>query len=387
MIHPDRIRADIDNALQEMGTCNVLIAGRTGVGKSTLVNSIFHGRMAETGHGRPVTRAARFISKEGVPLGVWDTRGLEMADFQETLGELTKLVESRATDLDPRHHIHVAWLCLHEDGRRVQTAERDLCRMLAAHMPVLGVITKARSDDGFHAEARRLLPQAKTILRVRAIAETFDDGHTLEPVGLDGLVDATMKQLPEGTRQAFAAAQRVSLSQKKQQARRTIVTCSGGAAAAAATPIPFADAAVLVPIQIAMLARVSAIYGLDVTRSYVSGLVTAALGPTAATVGGKALVANLLKLLPGAGTVLGGVINATAAVTLTTAIGEVYIATLNAVFAKSRNDIPETAAVEAEFEKRIKTARGESRFAGLRSRIGKVWPFSRRRARGSTANP
>ena len=116
-------------------------------------------------------------------------------------------------------------------------------------MPVLGVITKARSDDGFRAEAERLLPQAKNILRVLAIAETLDDGHTLEPMGMNDLVNASMKQLPEATRQAFVAAQKVSLSQKKRQARRIIVTCSVGAAAAAATPIPFADAAVLVPRQ------------------------------------------------------------------------------------------------------------------------------------------
>ena len=387
MIHPDSIKAEIENALQEMGTCNVLIAGRTGVGKSTLINSIFHGRMAATGHGRPVTRAARFISKEGVPLGVWDTRGLEMADFQETLGELTELVERRCTDPDPRRHIHVAWLCLHEDGRRVQAAERDLCRTLAAHMPVLGVITKARSDDGFRAEVERLLPQAENILRIRAIAETLDDGHTLKPMGLDDLVDATMKRLPEATRQAFAAAQKVSLSQKKQQARRIIITCSGGAAAAAATPIPFADAAILVPLQVAMLARVSALYGLDVSRSYVSGLVTAALGPTAATVGGRALVANLLKLVPGAGTVLGGAISAATAVTLTTALGETYIATLNAVFAKSRKDIPEPAAVEAEFERQIKTVKGKSRLANLRSRMAKLWPFNRRTGDRSSTPP
>lgn len=38
--------------------CNVLIAGGTGVGKSTLINSVFHGRMAATGQGKPVTKAA-----------------------------------------------------------------------------------------------------------------------------------------------------------------------------------------------------------------------------------------------------------------------------------------------------------------------------------------
>ncbi len=118
MMHLDDLKAEIDKALHEMGMCNVLIAGRTGVGKSTLINSIFHGRMAATGDGRPVTRAARFISKEGVPLGIWDTRGLELEDFEETLDELRRLVERRAADPDPKHHIHVAWLCVHEDGRR-----------------------------------------------------------------------------------------------------------------------------------------------------------------------------------------------------------------------------------------------------------------------------
>ena len=118
MTHPDGMQAEIEKALQGMGMCNVLIAGRTGVGKSTLINSMFHGRMAATGDGRPVTRAARFISKEGVPLGVRDTRGLEMADFQETLDELTQLVERRASNPDPGHHIHVAWLCVHPSRTR-----------------------------------------------------------------------------------------------------------------------------------------------------------------------------------------------------------------------------------------------------------------------------
>ncbi len=96
----DEIGQAIDEALKGLGTCNVLIAGRTGVGKSTLINSVFHGDIATTGHGTPVTRTARHIRKKGVPLGIWDTRGLEMADFRETLGELTQLVEERARHPD-----------------------------------------------------------------------------------------------------------------------------------------------------------------------------------------------------------------------------------------------------------------------------------------------
>ena len=144
---------------------------------------------------------------------------------------------------------------------------------------------------------------------------------------------------------------------------------------AAAAPIPFADAAVLVPIQIGMLARVSVLYGFDVTRSYLKGLVTAAIGPTAAALGGRAIVANLLKLVPGAGTALGGVVSATTAATLTTALGELYIAALDATFTKSGGDQPEPNKVAAEFTKRAKRARGDSRMGRVRRGISRLWPF------------
>ena len=373
------MKKEIEKAIRELGTCNVLIAGRTGVGKTTLINSTFHGRVAATGHGKPVTRTARFISKEGVPLGVWDTRGLEMADFEETLEELMQLVEGRASDPDPKQHIHVTWLCVHEDSRRVQDAERNLCQTLAQQMPVIGVITKARSDEGFGAEVQRLLPEAVNVVRVRAIGETLDDGHTLQPMGLEDLVEATALLLPEGIRRAFTAAQRVSLRHKRKQARRTIISSSSAAAGVAATPIPFADAAVLVPIQVGMLARISVLYGLDVSRTFVTGLVTAVIGPAGAAISGRAIVANLLKFLPGAGTAVGGLVSAATAAAITTVLGEMYIATLEAVFAKSSGHMPEPAAVESELRKRANAARRSSRLGSIR----KLWPFKKKRERMS----
>ena len=371
-------QATIDEALQGLGTCNVLIAGRTGVGKSTLINSVFHGRMATTGHGEPVTRTARLIRKEGVPLGIWDTRGLEMADFQETLDELNQLVREQARDPDPEHHIHVAWLCIHEDGRRVQDAERDLCRTLSERMPVLGIITKARSDEGFRAEVQRLLPEARNVVRVRAIAETLDDGHTLEPMGLDDLIEATLGLLPDGIRQAFVAAQRVSLRQKRERAHRCVWSSAAAAATVGATPIPFADAAVLVPIQVRMLAQISKIYGLHVTKSFVTRLV-GLLGPMGSA--GRAIVAALLKLVPGTGSVVGGAIRAATAGTLTAALGEAYIAALDRAFAKSKADTPEPAAIEAEFKKRIRKgirkARRDTRRARPRPGVRRLLRFRR----------
>lgn len=142
------IREALEEARWERGHANVLIAGRTGVGKSTLINSVFQGDFATTGQGRPVTKHTREITKEGVPLSVFDTRGLEMADFASTLEPLESLISERRKDPDPNKHIHVAWVCIAEDLRRVEKAETELTEMLSKFVPVIGVITKARSDGG-----------------------------------------------------------------------------------------------------------------------------------------------------------------------------------------------------------------------------------------------
>ena len=370
------VKKAIEEAVRDLGKVNVLIAGRTGVGKSTLINSVFHGRLAATGQGKPVTQTTHLISKDGIPLAIWDTRGLEMSDFDETLGELMKLVEKRANEPEPQDHIHVAWLCLHEDGRRVEPAERKLCRSLAQHMPVLGVVTKARRDDGFSAEVHRLLPEAKNVVRVRAIAEQFDDpGISLPPMGLDELVASTAEVVPGGIQGAFAAAQRVSLQQKEQQAHRVVASAATSAAATAALPIPFADAVILVPIQISMLAGISVIFGLDASRAFLSVLVATVTGAAGTTLAGRAIVTNLLKFVPGGGSILGGAISAATATTLTTVLGEIYIASLVAVFTRTDGQMPETDAVEREFTERVKAATDDSLVAKFRSKARELLGF------------
>ncbi|WP_147871280.1 GTPase [Stieleria maiorica] len=120
------IQKAAEEALRERGHANVLIAGRSGVGKSTLINSIFQGNFATVGHGRPVTQNTREIFREDIPLTIFDTRGLELADFSETLSSLHEFVRQRCSQRDQKEHIHVAWVCVSEDLRRVEDAESDL---------------------------------------------------------------------------------------------------------------------------------------------------------------------------------------------------------------------------------------------------------------------
>ena len=319
----------IEKAMKERGEVNILVAGKTGVGKSTLINAVFQGNYAKTGHGEPVTQETRKITKEGIPLAIYDTRGLELRDFKATFSELEQIVKELKNDKNPNNHIHAAWICIDENSRRVEQAEKELCSLLANHMPVIGVITKCISDSGFRVEVQRLLPQCKNVVRTNSISRTLDDGHVLEPTGLEDLVELTMEIVPEGQRKALAAAQKVSIKQKVNKAHGVVAASAVAAGGAAAVPIPFSDAVALVPIQVGMLAGITAVFGLDLKRAFLATLVSSTLTGAGATLAGRTIVSNLLKFIPGVGSVAGGAIAATTAVTMTTAFGEAYVGALS----------------------------------------------------------
>jgi len=43
------LKQKLEEAVKKVGRVNVVIAGRSGVGKSTLINEVFQGRLATTG--------------------------------------------------------------------------------------------------------------------------------------------------------------------------------------------------------------------------------------------------------------------------------------------------------------------------------------------------
>ena len=100
------------DASDGLGKINILVVGKTGVGKSTLINSIFRGDFAKTGSGAPVTQGIEEITKPGHPLTIIDTKGIEVADYQKILDDLDEVINNRTQSIDPNVHIHAAWICI-----------------------------------------------------------------------------------------------------------------------------------------------------------------------------------------------------------------------------------------------------------------------------------
>jgi len=330
-------------AFRAVGIAHVLIAGKTGVGKSTLINAVFEGDLATTGSGQPVTKHIEEITKEDIPVTIFDSRGLELEKYDEVMTELKDFLAKRHKNLDPQEHIHIAWLCISEDSRRVEEAEIKLVKILNEYMPVIVVITKIRSkksDNGFSNEVKTLLPLARNIIRVRALEDELDEGQILLPTGLKELIHLTIELVPEGQKKAIVGVQKIDIQPKIDFSRKAVGVGAIGAAAAAAIPVPIADAFVIATAQINMLAVISVIFGMKPSGAFLSTLISSAIGIGGATAIGRWLAGEALKLFGN----LGGVINAATAGVLTIMLGEAYIQTLAFMTKKGENLTPERVA-------------------------------------------
>ena len=75
---------------------NSIVVGKTGVGKSTFTNSVsFAINLVETGMGKPVTEHMKKISKENMPLTIYDTKGFELGKNaqKEVKDEILKTIK------------------------------------------------------------------------------------------------------------------------------------------------------------------------------------------------------------------------------------------------------------------------------------------------------
>lgn len=326
----------IQEKINDLNTLNILVIGKSGVGKSTLINTMFRGELAKTGLGRPITQEIRKIEKKDVPLVIYDTPGFELSSSQQkqVKEEIIELLEQGARSKDINDAIHCIWYCINVGANRTfDETELQWLRTLTSEnqkfkVPIFIVLTQAipkkKAQEMKHLIEKENLDIVK-VVPVLAKDMEFDDEYTAKAYGLDHLVDLMSEALPQELEKAFQNVQIANLDAKKKSARKAIATAVSASFTEGFTPIPFADAALLVPTQVSMIAAITIIYGFEANKRFLTAFMSATIGPLLATGLGRTLSANLLKLIPGAGSLGGGLISATTASLITTAMGEAYI--------------------------------------------------------------
>ena len=142
-------------AVRDLGRFNLAVFGKTGAGKSTLINAVFGREVAETGTGPPITTGLNYYEHPEGILGLFDSQGFETGHGGDAvLRGLEQIVnDSRSQQVD--RQIHAAWYVVRWSDRRFEDAQAAFVRKLSTLVPVIFVLSQVpmSADGRIHTDA------------------------------------------------------------------------------------------------------------------------------------------------------------------------------------------------------------------------------------------
>lgn len=137
--------------MEENFRCNVLIMGKTGTGKSTLLNYLCDEKLAETGTGKPVTGEGIYdytAKINGQEVQIYDSWGIEAGKVDRWKKLLDDSLKSHGVDKDIENWFHSVIYCVQAGGGRVEDIDAEIIRRFISEGYLLTVVlTKADQID------------------------------------------------------------------------------------------------------------------------------------------------------------------------------------------------------------------------------------------------
>lgn len=311
---------------------NVLVIGNSGVGKSTLINSVLGEDVAKTGYGiTGTTDTLEIYESDKVPFRVIDTIGFEPNFFieQKAINAVKKWSKESAKEGKEDNQINVIWFCVDGTSRKLfPKAIQSLSRATAMwkSVPIIVVITKSYSaperkeniemvQSAFATQTKYSKNLKKIIPVVASIYELNETAYAA-PEGITELIDATNELMPEGIQAGANDIAEFKLSRKRGMAQGVVGVAATSASVVGAVPIPIPDAMILAPLETAEVNAIAKIYGVkndDKSKELFNTIVEIGTVSLAA----KSVI-NALKAVP----IAGAVLNAITAGAIVVALGE-----------------------------------------------------------------
>lgn len=346
---------------------NVLVIGNSGVGKSTLINSVLGKEAAKTDWGtHGTTTKLEIYESEGdqVPFRVIDTIGFEPNYLKErrAVNAVRKWSRDCARKGGENGRIDVIWFCV--DGTRSKLFAEDIRRMTRAvsmwkTVPVIAVITKSYSvpdrekniemiRKAFEGQ-KKIRNNLREIIPVVAQIYTINDTAYAPPDGIPQLIDATNALMPEGSRAAAHDLAQFILNRKRVLSQSIVGAATAGAVVVGAVPLPVPDGVILTPTEVMEVNSLAKVYGIEGkagSKHFLNSIIEAG------TVGmvAKSII-NMLKAIPGVN-IAASVLNAIIAGVIVAVIGEGSIYAFEQIYL-GKKSVEDTDWVKKIIESRI----------------------------------
>lgn len=167
---------------------NIQIIGRTGVGKSTLINTLLREKHSPTSFGKVGTLETKEYYSNKFPfIKFIDTRGTELSNFNNiyVVKENTlNYIEERLSEKDPNKTIHCLLYCI--QGNRFENIEAEILYELRkkykdGNLPIIIVYTQSYFQEDYEK-------MKETINEVLKQNELTQIGERVEDINLVGVV-------------------------------------------------------------------------------------------------------------------------------------------------------------------------------------------------------
>ena len=256
---------------------NILVAGYTGCGKTSLIRTVLGDELVPKSgisNGKPCR--IDFDSYENESIRLWDSRGLELGEKEDEFRDMMReFVSACQDDPDVDEHIHLVWYLIQGNGARVTDCDVSLMKEIFTFDDVIAVISK--KDITKPAQTRAIREELmKAGVSEEHIIEVSDSESGA--IGCRELVELSHAMLPAAYRDAFMAAQDIDreakaakVADKKDRAVEIIseaIAKAGAVKGDAKLTDPEGGTqwndvkAQLTAVLVELLARLSGLYGL-----------------------------------------------------------------------------------------------------------------------------
>lgn len=186
-------------SLKNLRKKRILLIGKTGVGKSTLINAIFDFNLAETGFGRPITmeeRPKKYEYNTQPDIELFDSRGIEIDPNYGVEINYNKIKNFINEQFQKNEPLDAIWYCI--TGTRMEVVELELVKKLKAlykdnSLTSVIVYTQSYFEEDFIAMKNDLITKIDNeLIILNVLAKMKKMGNTIiKSFGIGELLSRT----------------------------------------------------------------------------------------------------------------------------------------------------------------------------------------------------